>query len=96
MAAAPCLHAGCLAPVEAGSAPLLIGRQAYRDRDEPDTMTSTRGWGLLTGQIVDRLASTSCDSRRPVDASRTSIGCSATPPKSSEMYLRTRHQSLHR
>ena len=52
-------------------------------------MTSTRGWGLLTGQMVDKLASTSCDSRRPVEASSTSIGCRATPPKSSEIYLQT-------
>ena len=67
--------------------PLLTGRQAYRDLEDPDTMTLTRGWGLLTGQIVDRLASTNCDRRRPVDASRMSTGCKAAPPKSSEMYL---------
>lgn len=56
-------------------------------------MTSSRGWGLLTGQMVDRLASTSCVSSRPVDASMISTGCSAAPPKSSEMYLRLHCQT---
>ena len=75
--------------------PLLTGRHAYRDREDPDTITSTRGCGLFTGQMVDRLASTSCDSRRPVEASRMSTGCRATPPKSSEMYLHaSRPQSM--
>ena len=50
-------------------------------------MRGRRGCGLLTGQMVTRLASTSCVSRRPVPASMTSTGCSAAPPKSSEMYL---------
>lgn len=134
-----------------------LGRQAYREREEPLMMTSCRGCGLLTckcgpsqsrnhrtvgdvctahlaaamwrrhsapamqqllqalpsfvkvhesvqdagesqdlvlqtkartGQMVVRLASVSWPSRRPVETLYRSIGCSATPSKSSLMYLR--------
>lgn len=46
----------------------------------PLMMRSRRGWGLLTGQMVDRLTSTSCCSRPPLLTSNRSTGCSAVPP----------------
>lgn len=76
------------------AAPLLTGRQAYSEREEPEMMTSRRGCGLLTGQMVERLVSTNCVSSRPVEASMISTGCRAAPPKSSEIYLRSPHYSL--
>lgn len=50
-------------------------------------MMSCLGWGLLTGQMVSRLGSVSCATCLPVEASSKSMGCSATPPKSSLIYL---------
>ena len=50
-------------------------------------MQSSRGWGLLTGQMVVRFGSLSWSSSLPVATSIRSIGCSAVPPKSSLMYL---------
>lgn len=48
-----------------------------------------RGCGLLTGEMVVRLASVSCRRSDPSAALRMSTGCSAVPPKSSLMYLCT-------
>ena len=42
---------------------------------------------MLTGEMVVRLVSVSCRSSPPSAALITSTGCSATPPKSSLMYL---------
>ena len=50
-------------------------------------MTSSRGCGLLTGEMCVKLGSTSCCSSRPVPASYMSTGCSAEPSKVSEIYL---------
>jgi hypothetical protein len=42
---------------------------------------------MFTGQMVVKLASVSWQSKRPEVTSYMSIGCSAVPEKSSEMYL---------
>jgi len=73
--------------VEPFDSPCVAGFHAYRDLEEPLMMMSWRGWGLLTGQIVSKLGSVNCATCLPVEASSKSIGCSATPPKSSLMYL---------
>lgn len=53
----------------------------------PLMMISKRGWGKLTGVIVSKCPSTRAASSRPDEPSIMSTGCSATPPKSSLMYL---------
>ena len=74
-------------PVWSVSLPCVAGLHAYRDLEAPLMMMSWRGWGLLTGQMCTKLGSVNCATCLPVEASSKSMGCSATPPKSSLMYL---------
>lgn len=80
-------------PVWSVSLPCVAGLHAYRDLEAPLMMMSWRGWGLLTGQMCTKLGSVNCATCLPVEASSKSMGCSATPPKSSLMYLQVQKPS---